>query len=54
MTETELLFAGRFTGANLDWNFGGVALVFILMVQVSFTRKIHLTQILDQELEIVK
>ena len=54
MPETEWLFAGRFTGANLDWNSGGVALVFILMVQVSFTRKIHLTQILHQELEIVK
>ena len=51
MTETELLFAGRFTGTNLGWNSAGVALAFILMVQVSFTRKIHLTKILHQELE---
>ena len=36
----ELLYVGRFTGTNLFSNSAGVALVFIFVVQVSFTRKI--------------
>ena len=55
ITETDkklrIVFVGRFTDTNLGSNSGGKASVFILMIQVSFTRKIHLIKHLLQELE---